>query len=89
MYNVTNVNRDLTIPVPLFNNATVFTDPDGIVRRPYNNFLQQATTLDQYGRPFMTLANASVTDSVETSYNNGNYSLSYQICNTGSQTLAE
>ena len=88
MYNVTNVNKDLTIPVPLFNNATVFTDPDGIVRRPFNNFLQQATKLDQYGRPFMTLANASVTDSVETSYSNGNYSLSYQICNTGSQTLA-
>ena len=86
-YNVVNVNNDLTVPAYNFNPATAFTDPDGVVRRPFNNFLQQATTLDQYGRPFMTLANASVTDNVESSYSNGEISLSYQICNTGSQTL--
>ena len=52
MYNITNVNEDLTVMHQLFNNATPFTDPQGIVRRPFNNFLQQATTIDQYGRPF-------------------------------------
>ena len=52
LYNVTNINRDLTVPSPLFNNATSFTDPDNIVWRPCNNFVQQATTLDQYGRPY-------------------------------------
>lgn len=87
MYNVTNVNKDLTIPSPLFDNATAFTDPDGTVRRPFNNFLQQATTLDQYGHPFMTLANATATDSSNISFQDEVYSLSFQICNTGSQTL--
>ena len=52
LYNVTNINRDLTVPSHLFNNATSFTDPDNIVRRPFNNFLQQGTQLDQYGRPY-------------------------------------
>ena len=52
LYNVTNINRNLTVPAPLFNNATSFTGPDNIVRRPFNNFLQQGTQLDQYGRPF-------------------------------------
>ena len=51
-YNVTNVNEDLTIPTHCFDNATVFTAPDGTRRRPYNNFLQQATYLDQYGEPY-------------------------------------
>lgn len=51
-YNVTNVNEDLTIPTLCFNNATAFTDPNGTIRRPFNNFLQQATYLDQYGEPY-------------------------------------
>lgn len=51
-YNVTNVNEDLTIPTQCFNNATAFTDPNGTIRRPFNNFLQQATYLDQYGEPY-------------------------------------
>ena len=87
MYNVTNVNMDLTVPVPLFDNATVFTDPQGVVRRPFNNFLQQATTLDQYGKPFMTLANVTTTQNANITYEDGVYSLSYEICNTGSQIL--
>ena len=51
-YNVTNVNNDLTVPYPLFDNATVFTAPDGTVRRPYNNFMQQAYYITQYGEPY-------------------------------------
>ena len=52
MYHVTNVNENLTIPTFCYNAATVFTAPDGTVRRPYNNFLQQAGYIDQYGEPY-------------------------------------
>ena len=83
LYNVTNVNKDLTIPTPLFDNATVFTDPQGVVRRPFNNFLQQATTLDQYGRPFMPLANLSVTQNPVITYNDDNIQVVMTVCNTG------
>ncbi len=83
LYNVTNVNKDLTIPTPLFDNATVFTDPQGVVRRPFNNFLQQATTLDQYGRPFMPLANLSVTQNPIITYNDDNIQVVMTVCNTG------
>ena len=51
-YNTVNVNNDLTIPTTNFNPATPFNSPDNIVRRPFNNFLQQGTQLDQYGRPY-------------------------------------
>ncbi|MBQ9417704.1 MAG: VCBS repeat-containing protein [Bacteroidales bacterium] len=51
LYNVTCVNEDLTIPQYPFNNAMQLTDPvTGVVRRPYNNCLQQATAIDIYGR---------------------------------------
>ena len=83
LYNVTNINKDLTVPSSLFNNATVFTDPVGVVRRPFNNFLQQVTTLDQYGRPFMNLANLSVTLSPLITYEGDNIQVTITICNTG------
>ena len=83
MYNVTNVNKDLTIPSPLFDNATAFTDPAGVVRRPFNNFLQQATTLDQYGRTFLNLANFSVTQTPEITFDDGNIQVVITVCNSG------
>ena len=87
-YNVVNVNNDLTIPANNFNPATTFTGPDGVVRRPFNNFLQQATTLDQYGRPFMRLLNVSATMDTNMTYENGTFTFSYKFCNTGGQTLS-
>ncbi len=87
MYNVTNVNKDLTIPVPLFDNATAFTDPQGIVRRPFNNFLQQATTLDQYGRPFLPLANVSILQEPQIQIEDNLLKVQAIICNTGIQTF--
>ena len=87
MYNVTNINKDLTVPTPLFDNATAFTDPQGVMRRPFNNFLQQATTLDQYGRPFMPLANASATADTSAVYTNNVFTYTFRFCNTGSQVL--
>ena len=87
LYNVTNINKDLTVPSSLFNNATVFTDPDGVVRRPFNNFLQQATTLDQYGRPFSRMLNVHATTDTSVTFENGTLTVSYKFCNTGGQTL--
>ena len=87
MYNVTNINKDLTVPTTSFNNATAFTDPQGVVRRPFNNFLQQATTLDLYGRPFMPLANVSATADTTSFYENGVFTYTFTFCNTGSQVL--
>ena len=83
MYNVTNINKDLTVPVPLFDNATAFTDPQGVTRRPFNNFLQQATMLDQYGRPFMNLANLSIASTPSITYEGDNIQVTMTICNTG------
>ena len=86
-YNVVNVNNDLTIPANNFTPATTFTDPTGVVRRPFNNFLQQATTLDQYGRPFMRLLNVSATTDTSITYENGLFTYSFTFCNDGGQTL--
>ena len=88
MYNVTNVNKDLTIPVPLFDNATAFTDPQGIVRRPFNNFLQQATTLDQYGRPFIPLANVIINDQPQMTVEGDVMTFDLTVCNTGTVAFA-
>ncbi len=82
-YNAVNVNNDLTIPASNFNPATAFTDPEGVIRRPFNNFLQQATTLDQYGRPFMALANLSVSSNPTITYDGDNIQVVMTICNTG------
>ena len=87
LYNVTNINKDLTVPVPLFDNATAFTDPQGVVRRPFNNFLQQATTLDQYGRPFSQLLNVHATTDTSMTYEDGVFTYSFTFCNDGGKTL--
>ena len=86
-YNAVNVNNDLTIPASNFNPATAFTGPDSVVRRPFNNFLQQATTLDQYGRPFMRLLNVSATTDTSMTSENGLFTYSFTFCNDGGQTL--
>lgn len=83
MYNVTNINKDLTIPISIFNNATAFTDPDSMVRRPFNNFLQQVTILDQFGKPFIPLANLIISQIPEITYENENIQVTMTVCNTG------
>ena len=86
-YNVVNVNNDLTVPSFNFNPSTTFTDPNGVVRRPFNNFLQQATTMDQYGRPFMSLANLASTNDTSVTHGNNSVSFSFTFCNNGGQLL--
>lgn len=51
-YNVTNINDDLTVPAVCFDNATVFSSNDGTIRRPYNNFMQQAGYITPTGEPY-------------------------------------
>ncbi|MBP5662842.1 MAG: hypothetical protein J6X16_01040, partial [Bacteroidales bacterium] len=88
MYNVTNVNEDLTIPQYQFNNALAFTDPEGVVRRPYNNFLQQATTIDQYGRPFYAVADVAMEASAFSQMQgNDTLALTFSYCNQGDNML--
>ncbi|MBO7586574.1 MAG: gliding motility-associated C-terminal domain-containing protein, partial [Bacteroidales bacterium] len=87
-YNVINVNNDLTIPADNFNPATTFTDPQGIVRRPFNNFLQQATTIDQYGRLFMSLANVSIDGQPQVTVEGDVMTLDLTVCNTGTIDFA-
>ena len=86
-YNSVNVNNDLTIPANNFNPATTFTSPDGVVRRPFNNFLRQATTLDQYGRPFAQLANLSITGEPSVEFGSDAISVEMEVCNTGELAL--
>ena len=83
-YNVVNVNNDLTVPAYNFNPTTALTDPQGVVRRPFNNFLQQATTLDEYGRPFMNLANLTVSPNSTITHDGDNIQVVMTVCNTGS-----
>ena len=89
MYDITNVNKDLSIPQRLFNNATAFTDPDsGVVRRPYNNFFQQATITDQYGRPFYVAPDLTVTcDRDSILYTDTNVTVPIRYCNHSQATF--
>ena len=82
-YNTVNVNNNLTIPTANFNPATSFTDPDNVVRRPFNNFLQQATTLDQYGRPFAQLMNLAIIGEPSLEFQSEVIVVEMEVCNTG------
>lgn len=62
-YNVLNVNENLTIPAKPMNPTTRFPGPDGVLGNsddvwPFNNFLQQQTTLSKYGTMLWLAANA-------------------------------
>ena len=87
MYNVTCVNRDLTVPQYLYNNATPFTALDGTVSRPYNNFLQQATTIDVHGQPFSAVADVAA-DSMAVEYGSEALGVTLYYCNHGSIPLS-
>jgi len=71
-YNVVHINEDLTVPQYQFNPVTPLIDPNtpSVVRRPFNNFLQQATSIDQYGIPFFTLPDVTVVEDSTIFYNN-------------------
>jgi uncharacterized repeat protein (TIGR02543 family) len=71
-YNAVNINDDLTVPRYQVNPATVFPGIDGVLGtaddvRPYNNFLQQQTTLSTDGVPVWLTPDA-VADATISSY---------------------
>ena len=86
MYNVTNVNEDLSVMLQLYNNATPFTDPQGNVRRPFNNFLQQATTIDQYGRPFYAVPDVMAVNAT-VDHSGNEVVIDFNYTNQGDNTL--
>ena len=86
LYHVTNVNKDLSIPLYQFDNATPFVDTLGVVRRPYNNLMQQATTIDQYGRPYYAVPDAAM-DTMDESYGYDSITLTVDYCNQGENLL--
>lgn len=73
-YNSLNVNNDLTIPAKPMNPATRFPGPDGVLGTsddvyPFNNFLQQQTTLSKWGTLLWLAANAQFEKMPEYEYN--------------------
>ena len=86
MYNITNVNKDLTIPAVQFNNAYTFEDHSAstqVVHRPFNNFLQQATNIDTNGNPFRVAADLTPGTFSITETESGML-LEFEVCNVGS-----
>ena len=90
-YNVVHVNDDLTIPQYQFNPVTALVDPNtpSVVRRPFNNFLQQATSIDQYGIPFFTLPDAFIIEDSTSVYSScDSIRISIYYKNEGDNVLA-
>lgn len=56
-YNPTFVNEDLTIPIYPVNPSASFYGADGTIRRPFNNFLQQAPIMTGEGVSLQTAPN--------------------------------
>ncbi|MCD7972480.1 MAG: FG-GAP-like repeat-containing protein [Candidatus Azobacteroides sp.] len=51
-FNPVNINEDLTVPTHPISPAAEFITKTGKRHRPFNNFLQQATLLNDEGEPF-------------------------------------
>ena len=86
LYNVTNINEDLSVPQYHFNNATKISDLNGVERQPFNNFLQQATTIDRYGRPFTAVPEA-VAVSASTAISGNDFNITLEVSNNGDNAL--
>ena len=93
-YNPVFVNDDLTIPANPINPATTFyeTLPDGTIKRnrPFNNFLQQSTTISIEGR--MSVEGADITISSRfprrIKFNdNGSVDITVTVENIGAMTF--
>jgi hypothetical protein len=83
-YHVVNINEDLTVPQYPLNPATIFPGRDGAAGtsddlQPYNNFLQQQTTLSQNGVPLWLMPNA-VFDPAQTVVTRDGDSVSIGVC---------
>jgi hypothetical protein len=92
-YNAVNINEDLTVPRYPLNPFTVFPGKDGVLGtdddvRPYNNFLQQQTTLNTNGTPLWLTPDAIFDDMhISTSVVGDSVSISLCIVNRGDAAL--
>jgi len=91
-YNVTHINNDLSVPRYTPNPATVFPGEDGILGtaddvRPFNNFLQQQTSLNQNGNPFWLAANIAWEEDAEVVVKDNTAVITGCIKNTGNAAL--
>jgi hypothetical protein len=94
MYNVVNINEDLTVPAVQFNPATVLPGNDGLLGtiddiRPYNNFLQQQTALNTKGNPLWLTPDVKFTETPLVAYHGAGDSLviSTKLTNIGDASL--
>jgi hypothetical protein len=94
MYNVVNINEDLTVPAIQMNPSMVFAGKDHILGtaddvRPYNNFLQQQTALSKYGTPMWLAINAQIAGNATEYYDAAGDSLTItlQIHNAGDAAI--
>ncbi|HCC52671.1 MAG TPA: hypothetical protein DEQ30_11980 [Porphyromonadaceae bacterium] len=92
-YNAVNINEDLTIPRYPLNIATVFAGKDGMMGttddvRPYNNFLQQQTLINQNGVPIFPAPDAIPDQSISSGSLSGNsISITVGITNAGDAAI--
>ena len=96
MYNVVNINEDLTVPKVQFNPATIFAGEDGILGtpddiQPFNNFLQQQTILSGNGTPLWLAANAQIAGTPTFTYNEvaDEMEITLQVKNVGDIALLD
>jgi len=90
-YNSLNVRKDLSIPSYPISPATVFPGTDKVLGtehdvRPFNNFLQQQTLLDQHGNPLWLAPAAKFSQPVRFTYSEASdrMTISMAITNVGS-----
>lgn len=87
VYNTVNINEDLTVPKRSLTPATVLIDPNNVIRRPYNCYLQQATVFDRYGKSIYPASDVFATDIKTIAYNNDSIVVKMNIVNQGSVKL--
>ena len=88
-YNITNVNDDGSIPLYQFNNAALLPDQENPSEwnRPFNNFLQQGTSIDRYGEPYSTVPDVAVTGAADIVYYPDSVTVEISYCNEGDNIL--
>jgi hypothetical protein len=92
LYNIVNVNKDLTIPKYYFNPATILAGPDDILGTTddvqlFNGMLKQATSLDRYGYPIW-LTPDGVFDETQNNASRTGDSITVKVCITNQGAAA-
>ncbi len=88
-HNVVHINEDLTVPRYQFNPVTPFINPNtGIIRRPFNHFMQQVGPINQYGEPFVPTADVTfIMDSITVRNSCDTIQIGLLVYNRGEQRM--